>query len=251
MNPLDSKDDFSDKHQFKEDRFNLYFDEAELINVNWWQLLTGDGIHLKEAKLSHGYIEIYNDARLPNEGISKVGKYPHQLIASAGSPIHVDKLALTNVDVSYEEFNPVCDTSGRIDFKSTSGTISNITNVPDIIATNPWMKMEATSLIMGNGELKTQINFDLKNAAEGSFMVDATLGAMDGKVLNKASKGLGLVAIEELAIDKLETHLKGTNNQATGRIIFMYHNLKIAALKMKKASLKNVHSLRSRPKILL
>lgn len=229
--PLDSKNGFSDKHQFKTDMFNLYFEDAGAVNVNWWQLLSGEGLELDRVKLTGGYIQIYNDARLPSEGISKVGKYPHQLVNKAGFPINLKQLLINNIDVSYEEFNPVSDTFGKVEFKNTSGQISNVTNVPEIIAANNWMKMEASSLLMGKGQLKTQINFDLKNATAGNFTVDATVSTMDGKALNKASKGLGLVGIEDLTLDKLETHLKGNNNQANGTVTFLYHDLKIAALK--------------------
>ncbi len=231
LEPLDSKDDFSDKHQFKTDMFNFYFEEASAVNVNWWQLLAGEGIQIDSLNLTGGYLEVYNDSRLPGAGISKVGKYPHQLVANAGIPIHMNKLALTKVDVSYEEFNPVSDTSGKVEFKGTSGELTNVSNVPEKIAINPWMKMQASSLLMGKGTLTTQIDFDLKNAAGGNFTAYANLGPMDGKLLNKASKGLGLVDIESLALDKLEAHITGTNDNATGTVSFLYHDLSIAALK--------------------
>lgn len=231
LQPIGSKDDFSDKIPYLKDRFDVDINEANIKNINWWGLLSNDGFFGDNMNLSGGFIKVYNDRRLPISGISKVGNYPHQLLMAINFPVKMDEVSINNVDISYEEFNPKSDISGILDFKNTRGTIKNITNIPEQVATNPWMRVTANTRVMNEGNLNAVFNFDLSRAASGYFTTDATLGSMDGKKLNRASKGLGLVSIEELEIDKLETHIKGNNDNATGTVLFAYHDLKIAALK--------------------
>ncbi|RYF90130.1 MAG: hypothetical protein EOO03_04375 [Chitinophagaceae bacterium] len=238
LEPIDSKDDFSDKQSFKTDRYNIYIEQLAAANVNWWALFADEGVRLDSMNLQGGFVEIYNDSRLPSKGVSKIGKYPHQLIAKAGFPIRLYHLAIDSVDVIYEEFNPKSDTTGRVEFKHITGTLTNVTNLADDIAVNPLMTLQTTSAFMGRGTLTSQLQFDLRNVGNGNFSVYAQLGPMDGNVLNTASKGLGLVAIEDLFVDKLEARLAGDNNQASGTVSFLYHNLKVAALKVDEGKLK-------------
>lgn len=232
--PIGSKDDFSDKVPYLKDRFDVDINDVNINNINWWGLLSNDGFFGDNMNLTGGFIKVYNDRRLPISGISKVGNYPHQLLMALDFPVKMDQISINNVDISYEEFNPASDISGILEFKNTSGTIKNITNIPDQIAANMWMRVTANTKVMNEGNLNAVLNFDLSRAAGGIFTADATLGSMDGKKLNRASKGLGLVEIEDLVIDKLETHIKGNNDNANGTVLFAYHDLKIAALKNKE-----------------
>jgi len=229
--PMGSKDDFSDKVPYLKDRFDVDINDVNINNINWWGLLSNDGFFGDNMNLTGGFIKVYNDRRLPISGISKVGNYPHQLLMALDFPVKMDQISINNVDISYEEFNPASDISGILEFKNTSGTIKNITNIPDQIAANMWMQVTANTKVMNEGNLNAVFNFDLSRAGGGYFTADATLGSMDGKKLNRASKGLGLVEIEDLVIDKLETHINGNNDNANGTVLFAYHDLKIAALK--------------------
>jgi hypothetical protein len=230
LKPVGTKDEFSKKLSFQKDMFDIFIDNGIVENVNWWDLLGNDGLFCSRAKMEGGYVKIYHDRSLPL-GKSKVGNYPHQLLMKADLPIHMNYLALQNVKVSYEEFNPRADKSGIIEFNNLDGEISNITNVQDSIAASPMMKAKGTARLMNNANLKAVFAFDLSKAAAGVFMADAWLGVMDGKKINKATEGLGLVKIDDLIIDKLEAHLKGTNNNASGTVQFAYHDLKVTVLK--------------------
>lgn len=233
LNPQGSKDEFSNKLKVLKDRFDIRIEKATVKNINWWALISDEGLFGESMTLSGGYINVYDDRRLPAPE-SKMGNYPHQLLMKVKFPVKMNSITITDVDVSYEEFNPVTDKSGSITFSNTSGELKNVTNIPGAIAANPLMTVTANSILMNEGKLDASFVFNLSKSTAGVFSVDATLGPMDGTKANKAVNGLAMVEIEKLQIDKLEMHVAGSNNKANGTVRFAYHDLKIAALKKDK-----------------
>jgi hypothetical protein len=233
LNPQGSKDEFSKKLKVLKDRFDIRIEKATVKNINWWALISDEGLFGENMTLSGGYINVYDDRRLPAPE-SKMGNFPHQLLMKVKFPVKMNSITITDVDVSYEELNPVTDKSGSITFGNTSGELKNVTNIPVAIAANPLMTVTANTILMNEGKLHASFVFNLSKSTAGVFSVDATLGPMDGTKANKAVNGLAMVEIEKLQIDKLEMHVTGSNNKANGTVRFAYHDLKIAALKKDK-----------------
>jgi hypothetical protein len=230
LSPQGNKDEFSKKLKVLKDRFDIRIQKASVKNINWWSLISNEGLIGENMTLTGGYISVYDDRRLPPPA-SKLGKYPHQLLMKIKFPVRMNSITLNNIDVSYEEFNPVADRTGSVTFNNTSGELKNVTNIPEAVTANPLMTVTANTSFMNEGKLHASFVFNLSKSAAGVFSVDATMGPMDGTKINKAVYGLAMVEIEKMQIDKLETHLTGTNTKASGTVKFAYHDLKITALK--------------------
>ena len=84
---------------------------------------------------------------------------------------------------------------------------------------------------MDAGLLHAIFKFNLAEADQGTFSVDAEMDTIDGRTLNNATTALGLFAINSARINKLKTHIDGKNFQAQGTLLFLYDDLKITALK--------------------
>ena len=231
LKPVETKSNFTDQLRFQDDRFDISVNEINIKNLNWWSLLSNDGLFADAATLTNGYLKVYRDKTLPLSEESKVGKFPHQELLKLDFPIHMKELFLQNMNVSYEEFNPKSQESGKIEFMQVKGDIQNISNMPDVIKENNWMKVSTSSLFMNQAQLDATFNFDLSNAAYGSFTVNTVLGKMEGTQLNQITEGLGLVKIEKLDIEKLSATVNGNNIFATADVSFAYRNLKVSALK--------------------
>lgn len=231
LKPVGTKAEFTSKLPYMKDMFDLSFKEGYLKNIDWWSLIGNDGFYGDSVHLTGGFIKVYDDRRLPASPESKVGNYPHQMLMKIDFPIHVRGIALEDIFVSYEEVNPKVDRSGVIEFNHTSGTLKNVTNIPEVYAKNGDMEVTAHTLFMNAGKLDAVFHFNLPKHESGVFSVNANLGTMDGKKLNDALKFLALVRVDDLTIDHLKMQVDGNNNRAKATVEFAYHDLKISALK--------------------
>jgi len=231
LKPVDSKTAFNDNLRFQEDLFDIAINELNVQNMNWWSFLSNDGLFADAAEINGGFINIYRDKTLPLSKESKVGKFPHQELMNLPFPIHVNKLALQDFSVRYEEFNPKSKETGKVEFNHVKANIQNISNMPEVIQQNNWMKVSTSSIFMNQAQLDANIHFDLSNCVNGNFTVNFVLGKMNGTRLNQISEGLGMVKVDRLAIEKLTATVHGNNMFATGDVSFAYHDLSITALK--------------------
>lgn len=231
LKPVDSKTDFNDKLRFQEDRFDISIVEADVKNMNWWSLLSNDGLFADAGTLKGGYLKVYRDQTLPLSAESKVGKFPHQELMSLSFPIHVNELFFQDLNVSYEEFNPKSQETGKIDFQQVKGAIQNISNITEVIQLNNNMKVTSSSIFMSQSPLNASFDFDLTRTGSGNFLVQMELGKMDGTNLNQITEGLGMIKVEKLNIEKLRATINGNNDFATGDVAFAYNGLTVSALK--------------------
>lgn len=223
LKPVDSKIDFNDKLRFQEDRFDISILEVDVKNMNWWSLLANDGLFADAGTLKGGYLKVYRDQTLPLSAESKVGKFPHQELMSLSFPIHVNELFFQDLNVSYEEFNPKSQETGKIDFQQVKGAIQNISNITEVIQLNNYMKVTSTSTFMNQSPLNASFDFDLTRTGSGNFQVHMELGKMDGTKLNQITEGLGMIKVEKLNIEKLIATVNGNNDFATGDVAFAYN----------------------------
>lgn len=231
LKPIDTKTDFNDKLRFQEDRFDISILETEVKNMNWWTLLANEGLFADAGTLKGGYLKVYRDQTLPLSAESKVGKFPHQELMGLPFPIHINQLFFQDLNVSYEEFNPKSQETGRIDFEHVNANIQNITNITEVIQLNNSMKITSTSTFMNQTQLDASFDFDLTRTANGNFSVNMVLGKMDGTKLNQITEGLGMIKVEKLNIEKLKAAVNGNNDFATGDVSFAYNGLTVSALK--------------------
>lgn len=231
LKPIGDKETFSKKLPHRKDRYDLSAKSAVITNADWQSLFFEQGIHADKVDIYSGRTEIYSNKALPPSGQNKTGNYPHQGIMKIKLPLFIANVALHNFTVLYKEFNPKSGQMGTITFSDVDGTISNVTNRPDVIATTPTMQIDASALFMNNGRLKTTWKFDMARVKEGLFTIDVHLGKMDGTALNEATMALGLFEVKKANVQSFDAFIKGNNNSANGDIKVAYSDLEINALK--------------------
>lgn len=230
LKPVGSKDEFMAKLAHAEDMFDIHVPGTIIRGINWFDLLSNEGLKGNTVKMDNGVIKMYHDRRLPGGGI-KTGNFPHQLLMKAELPLYFRQISLHDFFISYEEFNPKSEHAGTVAFHHLSGDISQLTNIPDSIARYRVARINATTDFMNAGKLDARFELDLVNAEKGNFSVDADLGAMDGSYLNKITEGLAQVRIKSLQVEKLKAHIDADNRKATGTLVFNYRDLSIEILK--------------------
>jgi hypothetical protein len=187
-------------------------------------------LYATQMSISDGALDVFNNNELPSKVKIKNGKYPHQLLQQLKEAITVRFLNLSNIDISYAEYDRDSKKKGKISFKKTSGTLTNITNVKKLKEKSPYLFANMTTYIMGKGKLNVNFRFDL-DAPDGAFAYSGALGRMDGRELNGVTMPLGMVQVKRGTAKGLTFDIKANDQLAKGSVRFAYNDLSVALLK--------------------
>lgn len=223
------------KHQ--KDIFNIEINKLLFDKVAWWSLLEEEAFIARKLDIKEGSIKVYNDKSQPIDPRSKLGKFPHQLLARLKFDIRVDTVKLSDFNVSYEELNPKTERTGTVVFNNVSGLMTNITNNKERIRANEECRVDARAKFLGEAPLKASFIFDLNSTEKGNFSVQASVGALQQDRLNEVLMPLALVKVNKVNLKSLDVALKGDNYRATGKIKLIYSDLNVTALRRKGDSL--------------
>ncbi len=229
--PFGNREAFGKRIKFMKDMYDIRINEGTVKNINWYDLVSGEGLYGDEMELKGGYVHVFDDRSLPQANEVKVGKYPHQLLMKAPLPVEFPAIRLKDIDIVYEEFNPKSGKTGRVEFDGTDAVVNNVTNLPESIRQNGVLRIAADTRFMNAGKLHADFRLMLNQAEKGVFEVDAELGAMDGVRINPTTENLALVKVNKGSVDHLDVQLRGDNVAAGGNIRFLYHDLSVDLLK--------------------
>ena len=220
---------FAKSLKYQEDLFDLDFRNIEMTGVNTKILITDKRIEAATVTLQPS-IKVFDDRTVTPNPASKVGKYPQQMLQKVKFPVNIKKLILKNGYVAYKERGAISRKTGIVFFKNVNGTVTNVTNIKDVIAKNNLMVLNATTSFMGVSNVQTTWELPL-NATNGAFHVSATTGSFDATTLNPITEPLGMVAIRKGIFNKITFTLTGNDLMAKGPALFLYDDLKIDLLK--------------------
>jgi hypothetical protein len=236
VTPQVTEEAFTKSLKYQDDLYNLKFTNINLIGVDSRKLIVEKRFEAATAELQPD-IRVFNDRTVTPNPASKVGKYPHQMLLKLKMPIHIQKLIIKNGYVAYKERGAISGETGTVFFKNINGTVSNVTNIKDVIAKSNMMQLNAKALFMGVSDLQTtwKLPLDTKN---GAFNVTGEAGGFNAEALNAITEPLGMVSIRKGEINKLSFDITGTDLHANGTSTLLYDNLKIDLLKKDSADTK-------------
>lgn len=240
VKPQLSEAAFSKSLARQQDLYNLEFNNIELNGINIRMLITQLRLEAATASLQP-IIKVYRDKTIADDLSSKVGKYPQQMLQTIKFPLSIKKMSVKNGLVVYTEKAEVSKQTGVVFFKNINGTVSNITNIKDIISSDPLLVVDINTMFMGVSYLQTVWKLSLNS---DNFDVSGTTGRFNAVALNPLIGPLGMAAVKNGTIDKLTFSMLGTDLQAKGNATLHYHNLKVEMLKkdstdVKKSGLKS------------
>ena len=231
VEPLYDEMKFGEVAGYAKDRFSILMNNISLSGINLPLYISRQELRAKEMTIANGFVAVFNNNSLPDRGkVSRIGKYPHQLLQSLGAPILVDKIKLKDIDISYAVYNKESQQRGRISFEHTSGIFSNATNIAAVKVKNPIMEAKLNTYLLGQGKLDVDFKFDLA-ANTGNFSYSGILQNFNARVLNQITKPLGLVRINRGNVDKLKFDFKADDFGTKGTVDFSYFDLSVALMK--------------------
>jgi hypothetical protein len=232
LTPRGSKTEFEKKLKYQDNRFDMLFPKVVAKNIDWWALTNNESFTCDEMELNDAVIKDYIDRRLPTSASDyNIKDFPHQLVMKIPTKINVKKLQLHELDVSYEEFNPDANKSGTVTFNNINGTITNISNIPDIMKTYQHTTAELKGLFMNAVSFTSKFSFDLKKYKTGNFSMQMSIGGLDKDVINSIAEPLGLFAVKTGAVTKAHTKIAGDNYTSNVELTMLYNDLHLTPLK--------------------
>lgn len=215
---------------YARDRYSIQMNDINFNHIDLPLYVRKQELKAAEMNIANGYVAVFNNNMLPKHNVDRIGRYPHQLLQKVKAPISIQKINLKNIDVSYAEFDRGSFQRGIVTFKQTGGTITNATNVDKIKAANPFMIANLTTYMMGSGKLEVNFKFNL-TANNGAFDFKGSLINMQGRLMNRLTRPLGMVQIKHGDVKKLSFDVKANDNMAKGNLSFAYNNFSIALMK--------------------
>ncbi|WP_316822178.1 hypothetical protein [Pedobacter gandavensis] len=218
---------------YAKDRYQIQMSDLKLEGINLPLYILKQELFAREMTIANGSIKVFNNKALPELIRERTGRFPHQLLQRVNGKLNIQKLNLSNVDISYSEYDNDSQQKGTITFENTAGSFNNVTNMPKDKAKNPWMTADLTTYLMGRGRLDVGFKFNLE-AKDGAFSYSGMLGNMDGRALNRITRPLGMIAIKSGEVKRMEFHIDANDQVAKGLMKFEYNDLSVNLLKKEK-----------------
>ena len=236
VKPLFTEESFSKSLVRQEDLYNLEFKNIVLGGIDTRMLITQKKLEAETATLQPT-VKIYRDRTVPPDNSSKVGKYPHQLLQTIKVPFSIKKIMVKDGYVAYKEKSDISMKAGTVVFKNINGTITNVTNIKELISKNNTLMLDANAIFMGVSQLHSVWKLQL-NSANGAFEASGEAGAFNAPDLNPMIEPLGMASIKSGKVNKVTFSVTGTDYAAKGTSVLLYEDLKVELLKKDSADLK-------------
>lgn len=227
--PLYNEEKFGRIAGFAKDRLTINVNTLEFEQLSLPNFIANQEIIADKLNITSGKIIVHADNRLPQKIRNYVPLFPHQLLQQFPHTINIKETELKDIDVTYSEFDRDSYTKGEIDFFKTSGKFFNITNDSLAKTLNPIANADLTTYLMGSGKLDLKINFYL-NSRNGLFDIDGKMGPINGKLLNRITRPIGMMQIASGDVNSLTFNFEATEKIARGKMELKYQDLNLKVL---------------------
>ncbi len=229
--PTLGRQEFASSQKMAKEYYKVAFPSVTLSGVDWWTLLNEEEMVAREVNIPGGDVSIYLDRTKapPN----KMGNFPAQLLMKLPLKIDVQRMTMRNLDLAYEEFNPISQQSGVLHIKDIAMTVANVSNMK-VKGAKP-VTVNGKAMFMGTVPIQADFVFSRENYKAGSFTANIkTNKAFEGSTVNSFAMPMGLVKIDKGTIQELHADIKGDQLRASGNIKILYNDLKLEMLEKDK-----------------
>ena len=236
--PRYSKYEYGVKAGFQADWKDLLIRTITFKNLKMFDLIEKNDFSCQKIIIDDGHLDLFKDKQLPYPSDRKIPML-QESIKNAPLRIELDTIEIKNIDIRQTTLQSSGLTEGSITFANTNSTITNITNDSLDLQSNPILKVEANSKIMGKGNLSANLAFDMI-APDNLFFFDARLGSMDAREFNNILEATAFVKVRSGTIKSINLQATANSSYAYGNMSFLYNNLKVEAYNKKNLKTKGM-----------
>lgn len=221
-------------------KLHLETDSIHILGFDYRSFISNRNFIAADVTIFAGKADVYFKHIVPQPAaaVQKVGLY--FMLKNIRHDINIKTLNLQHIDLAYSEVSPKTNLFGTITFEQLSGKISNIITGKDTVGANRNITANLSANLMGYGKLDANIHFNAADST-GLLYYKGTLGSMNLANLNPASKPLALIQFTTGFINELSFNMQADAEKATGKVLFLYHDLNVILLrKDEKNALKRM-----------
>ncbi len=217
---------------------DLLLEKIRIENIDFVELIENKAFHCQKITLDNGHLKLFKDKQLPFP-TGRVVPILQERIMQSKAPIKVDSIEIKSFDIYQSTLQSTGLQEGGITFIDTDGLITNITNDSSRLLNNKFLKVVASTKIMGSGNLYAEMDFDMLDK-NNLFFFTARLGAMDAKAFNNILEAAAFVKVSSGEIKSLNLQATGNKKYAYGDMSFIYNDLKIETINKKTLETKGM-----------
>lgn len=223
-------DSFHKKYGVQKEIYNIHFPTFELTQLDWQKLIQKNELHGSTIFLNHSKVSLSFDRNFPENTVSKLGKYPSQLLQQLQLPVCIERVRIHDGSVTYSEKSSRTGETGSIHFTRIDGEVKNISNIDTVLSKN---EICAATL---NGKLNkyTDVNAAFKfwqNNTKGRFSVDMSIEGLQNHQINEQAKAFTLMEVKSLNMKRMTMQLRGDERYTRSDFKMLYNNLAIKIIK--------------------
>ncbi len=211
------------------DRYDFVMDDIVLENINR-QSMMQKIIEADNLIINKSSFKIYRDLSYPRDTLSRLGKYPQQMLVKIPVQFLLRKITFVKSFIEYKEKNPKSDSAGKVQFYDVQATMNNVTNISKEIKKNNESVLVFNSKFLNKAAIHAKLIMFLNNP-KGKFSIAGNIGAMDATALNPLTKPMGLAKIESGKINSVDFNFMGNDSATDGKLTILYDDMKVSLLK--------------------
>lgn len=225
--------EFYRKMDVQKEIYDLHFPTIEFDNIDRNKLIAESILSSSTVYLNHSVINVTLDRRHPENTVSKMGKFPNQVLQKMKLTLDIDQIKINNGSVNYSEVSNRTGQKATINFETIDGVISNVTNNEPSLKTDSTAIAQLTCKLNKYTDVTSTFKLSLTDP-KGFFSLDAQMGGLQSHQLSKQIKAFSLIELKSLNMKSLSLQLRGNEDYASGSFIMLYNNLGIRILKNEK-----------------
>ncbi len=226
--PLFLIDEYADKLDYAQDRFDVSVGDIDLEGINFAEFFNNQNYFVESVLIDGLNTSIYRDSRVEQDP-NRRPRTVQQLIKDIPIPLKVDTLKIQNTLLKYSEVSKDGSKPGITTLADTNLQAINITNDSIVYTLKDKMQVKATTRFLGESKLTLDFIFSM-NHPEDLYTYEGYLEQMNFKAFNPLLTNLLFVEMESGVIEKIDFSVTATKHRSTGILQFPYENLRFKIL---------------------
>ena len=221
--------EFAKKSPTQRDRYDFLLEGITLQNIHLKNIaekkLVADNLIINKSSF-----KIFRDLSYPRDTLSRLGKYPQQMLMHIPVPYFINKIVFEHSFIEYKEKNAKSDSAGKVQFYNVHATMTNATNIAEEIKKNNECILLFNAKFLNKADVHAKLTMILKNPT-GKFSIEGNIGAISALALNPLTIPMGLARIEKGNIKNVHFNFDGDSYGTNGNLTILYDDIKVSLLK--------------------
>ena len=210
---------------------NLYGLDVSIDSIDIPAFLTDQAIIAHKLTVHRGQLRLFRDKEYPFPEDQRRGM-PQDALRMVGQTLTIDSVQVDSLNVEYRERHQADRKEGFITIDNISARFGTITNDSAHLAFNDNIRATASCNLYNQGKLTAHFNF-LMNDPDNKFYWDLKFTSMPANEFNNILEEAAYVSIASGRIKSITLNAEADNDYATGKMKFLYNDLKVSVIKRK------------------